>query len=80
MRTQQQVEPRRSTDCLVAIGKAESHPALGQRVHVGRLGNRIAVTAQGWLQVIDQDQQDIGALYSVTLFTGERRNQQPNGQ
>jgi hypothetical protein len=45
------------------MGVGEQHPARGQAIEVGRLGVRMSTqAADPIVQVIDGDEQDIGAL------------------
>ena len=63
--TGQQVISRGCTHGLIAVCPVEPNSPRCQTVEVGRMNPLVTVSAERRLEVVDQDQQDIGALGSL---------------
>ena len=59
MGAEHQREPGRGTDRLIAVRQIESQAPRGESVDVGRLGDRIAVTAERRFEVVHQNHQHV---------------------
>ena len=60
MRAKHQRKTRRRADRLIAISEIEAHAASGEGVDVRRAGRGVTVTTQGRLEVVHQDEEDVG--------------------
>jgi hypothetical protein len=60
MRPQHQGKSRRRTHSLVAIGEVKAHPLIREGIEMRSLRGIISIGAESWLQIIDQQHENIG--------------------
>lgn len=69
--------PTGGADGLVTVGGIETHAALCQGVDVRRFRGRVPIATEGWLQVINRDEEDVRLRVGGHQVVGEEQKRDP---